>query len=778
MRRVPAARAAAVGPPARGRPGHPVRTRTAHRYAAVLAAGLLVPLPLAGCSSDQGRTDSAAPARDPGEIRTTDRQQISTGGTLRWAVDAAPGTLNVFQPDADEASRRVAGATLPTLFTLDAQGEPKPDEDYLRGAEVTSTEPRQTVVYKLAPKARWNDGRRISAADFRAQWKALRGKNDAYWTARNAGYDRIRTVRKGEGPGEVEVVFNKPYADWRSLFAPLYPKQTMGNPSAFNDGARKKLPASAGPFRVARAGGKGKTVLERDPRWWGSRPKLERIELKPVPQGKRAKALREGEVDLARIDARTAEKIESAGSLGGPGHPHRKGEHGEQGEHTDHDTAAAGARRAAKLPKGVRALRKYEVRKAMEPAYTQLALNGASGPLSDERVRRAVARALDRDELASEALHGTGLPDEPLGNHLRMANQDGYKDNSKAVGGKDLDSAQSLLAEAGWETGGGILRGAGRGHGKSGGDGAEGADGPENGAGKSGGKQGQGGPAEPPSGAGKGNVSGVPRFRAEAQAAAVALSPRQLEQVVDRPLSLTTSTTVQRGALLAQAAQARLAAAEESGGKRALSRARSAQTVARDVRAQGREMRLLSTGRAAAVRTKEGKPLALRFVLPDGDNSRRIRATGKRIAGMLNEVGIRTQIKKVPDESYFKDHIAAGEYDLALYSWPASAYPATDARPIYAKPQPAPDGSLLVEQNYTRVGTDKIDQLFERAAGELDEGRRRELMQKADARIWAVAGSLPLHQNGQLVAADRRLVNAGAFGFADPQYEDIGFTRH
>ncbi|MGX9228573.1 hypothetical protein ACWV95_24755 [Streptomyces albus] len=66
---------------------------------------------------------------------------------------------------------------------------------------------------------------------------------------------------------------------------------------------------------------------------------------------------------------------------------------------------------------------------------------------------------------------------------------------------------------------------------------------------------------------------------------------------------------------------------------------------------------------------------------------------------MLNDVGIRTQIKEVPGDSYFKDHIAAGDFDLALYSWPGTAFPATEARPIFAKPQPAADGSLLVEQN-------------------------------------------------------------------------------
>jgi peptide/nickel transport system substrate-binding protein len=144
---------------------------------------------------------------------------------------------------------------------------------------------------------------------------------------------------------------------------------------------------------------------------------------------------------------------------------------------------------------------------------------------------------------------------------------------------------------------------------------------------------------------------------------------------------------------------------------------------------------------------------------------------------MLGRVGIGTEIVKVPDDSYFKDHIASGEYDLALYSWPGTAYPATDGRPIFAKPQPAADGSLLVEQNYTRVGTDHIDQLFDQAAAELDENAARDLVRQADARIWAAAGSIPLYQRPQLVAARPAVVNAGAFGFATPRYENIGFQR-
>ncbi|WP_432107149.1 ABC transporter family substrate-binding protein [Streptomyces sp. AA1529] len=753
--------------------------RRTRRWIAALAAGVLLPLPLAACGgsdSQDAEAGNVGSARAGGDVRAAARQQIASGGTLRWAVDAPPSTFNVFQPDSTEATQRVAGATLPSLFDLDKRGRPQADPDFLRSAEVTDTDPRQTVVYKLNPKARWSDGRRLGAADFRAQWKALRGKNNAYWTARNAGYDRIRKITKGAGDDEVKVVFGKPYADWRSLFTPLYPKQAMRSPKVFNDGLRTSLPAAAGPFRVAKAGkDRSRTLLKRNPRWWGDRAKLDRIVLTAVPRDERTAALAKGKVDVADIGASTAERIGASNGLGGPQRP----DAAEGAKNAAEARKLEAKRREARKRKArerlgaatARALGDYEVRRALDPAYTQLTLNASGGPLADERVRRAVAQAIDRDELAEKALAGTGLPDDPLGSHLRMADQDGYRDNSGAFGSADLDSAQSLLADAGWKTGGLAGPKADGSAGKADGGQQKGEKG-EKGDEKE--DRADGGPAEPPAAAGSPDAGGRAPHRAAAEASVVRLTAAQIARVVDRPLGLAASATAQRGAVLAQAAHSSLASAERAGSERKLSRARAALATAEKVQATAREMRLLAGDPASAVRSKDGKPLALRFVLPSGKGSAQLRATGKRIARMLNEVGIRTQIKEVPGESYFKDHIAAGDYDLALFSWPATAFPATEARPIFAKPRAASDGSLVVEQNYARVGTDRIDQLFEQAAGELDDGRRKELMEKADRRIWAVAGSLPLYQRPQLVAVKRDLANVGASGFTSPAYQDMG----
>ncbi|MGA5269068.1 ABC transporter substrate-binding protein [Streptomyces lydicamycinicus] len=777
------------------------------RCAALIAAGVLLPLPaLTGCSEDD-REASVAASQD---IAPAPRGELKSGGTLRWAVDAMPGTLNAFQADADATTARIAGAVLPSMFTIDASGRPQRNADFLDAADVSSRDPKQVVTYKINPKARWSDGTAITAADFVAQWTALRGKSNAYWTARNAGYDRIGKVAQGANAHEVKVTFARRYADWRSLFTPLYPKSVMGSANAFNDGAREQLEVGAGPFLVQKRDAKeGRVILVRNPRWWGDPAKLKRIVLQSLPGDKRAAALAEGSVDVAAVDQIAAKRVASARRPAASGSP-ADGHAGPQG-----DGARAGARTDAEAAAAeTTALRGYTIRKALEPAYTQLALNGSSGPLADDRVRRAVARALDRQALADTVLKPLDLPSKPLGSHLLMAGQYGYADHSAALGDQDSGAAKALLADAGWKSDGADHQQAGEKPGAPAPDGYPDEDGEgrpddryaEDGYRDDSAEDGPDGSDDRnPARAGRGHAGAPGRGDRPAAAEAPLSFTGAVGSEVQQSALLRQSASFYKQAAASEKADAdgdtesaayakykrykkraaeALGAAEQveigqtgqlpgSGGHPGARHAaveRAADAAAAPQPADGK------TSRIAAVK-KNGKPLTLRFVLPDGAGSEQLRTVGRRIASMLGKIGVQTSLQRVSDASYFQDHIASGDYDLALYSWPGTAYPATDARPIYAKPQPAPDGSLTVEQNYTRVGTDHIDQLFDQAASELDEGASHTLVAQADARIWAAAGSIPLYQRPELVATKKSLANVGAFGFATPRFQDIGYRK-
>ena len=285
---------------------HGVGPRAVTRSVAFLTAGVLAVPALAGCGSE----DPSGKPLAGQDIQPAPRDRITDGGTLRWAVDSVPDTLNTFQSDADATTTRVAQAVLPSMFRMDASGRPERNADYLESAKIVDTEPKQVVLYKLNQQAVWSDGREIGAADFAAQWRALSGKDTAYWTARNAGYDRIQKIERGDNALEVRVTFARPYADWRSLFSPLYPKDVMGTPDSFNDGARKKLKVTAGPFTVKKTDREdGEITLARNPRWWGEPAKLSEIVLRTVPRDKRAAELAAGTLDLAEIDPSAARRI-------------------------------------------------------------------------------------------------------------------------------------------------------------------------------------------------------------------------------------------------------------------------------------------------------------------------------------------------------------------------------------------------------------------------------------------------------------------------------------
>ncbi|WP_392963311.1 ABC transporter substrate-binding protein [Streptomyces sp. LN245] len=517
-----------------------VGLRAVMRSAAFLTAGVLAVPALSACSADD-EADRPVAVQD---IAPASRDLIADGGTLRWAVDAVPETLNAFQADADAATARVAGAVLPSMYRLDANGRPQINSDYLESAKVVGTSPKQVVLYKLNQQAVWSDGREIGAADFAAQWRALSGKDSAYWTARNAGYDRIEKIERGKNNLEVRVTFSRPYADWKALFSPLYPKDVMGTADSFNDAARRKLKVTAGPFALKTVDRKaGEVRLTRNARWWGRPSKLDEIDLVAVARDKRAEALADDRLDLAEIDPAEAERVtlaarhkdgaplrgasatsekdpsaeksekteksekDTSRKKGEKSEPESeseeedgknaadeksdkdetakheksskddeesdksdKDENGEKSEKSEksakHEksdgserddesekgepgTKGSGARTASRS-----ALSGFVVRKSLEPAYTQLALNGSEGPLADERVRRAVARALDRKELARVVLQPLGLPAEPVGSHLALAGQAAYADSSGALGNQDAAEARALLADAGWVPGG------------------------------------------------------------------------------------------------------------------------------------------------------------------------------------------------------------------------------------------------------------------------------------------------------------------------------------
>ncbi|TFV91596.1 ABC transporter family substrate-binding protein [Blastococcus sp. CT_GayMR20] len=169
-------------------------------------------------------------------------------------------------------------------------------------------------------------------------------------------------------------------------------------------------------------------------------------------------------------------------------------------------------------------------------------------------------------------------------------------------------------------------------------------------------------------------------------------------------------------------------------------------------------------------RTKDGQELSIRFVIPSGVATSEQEA--QLVQSMLAEVGADVQVETVSSDEFFENFILIGDYDMTVFSWIGTPFPISSSSSIYAMPQ-----GEEIQQNFARVGTPEIDQMFDEVTQELDPEAAREKANEIDAAIWEIVHSLTLYQRPDIVGAKDTLANFGAFGFASERYEDIGFTE-
>ncbi|MEW2622543.1 ABC transporter family substrate-binding protein [Streptomyces sp. NPDC048106] len=382
--------------------------------AAWIAAAAATALLITGCgSSDRDGTSkkAAAPKVDGQDIGARPLADLRQGGTLRVAIDQWITQYNINDVDGQQGDAQdIIKAVMPDLFDADAQGTPHLNPDFLISAKVVSTSP-QVIEYDLNPKARWSDGKPLSWRDFRTQWQALNGADQAYEAADPSGYDQIADVGQAGAHG-VKVTFKSPYADWQRLFDPLYPAEYYDSPAKFTKSWAEKVPVSGNAFKVGSYDKTAQTItLVPDPKWWGRKPKLDSVIYRVLDTSARPDAYLNKEIDYT----------------------------------------------AALLPEVYKRLVKApdtDIRRGARWDEVHITLNGGRGPLKDLRVRQAVQHAVDRQGIDQAFAKDLSFQLRPLDNHFFMPNQQGYKDTSGGYADYDTAAAKKLLDAAGWKDGG------------------------------------------------------------------------------------------------------------------------------------------------------------------------------------------------------------------------------------------------------------------------------------------------------------------------------------
>jgi glutathione transport system substrate-binding protein len=379
---------------------------------------LVAALTLAACSSGKQEVPPAGGNAEVGatsDINPQDPATLQKGGNLRLALTEFPANFNSQQIDGNTGDvGTIMRPTMPRAFRIGPDGSMTVNTDYFTDVKLTSTNP-QVVTYTINPKAVWSDGTPITWEDIAANINATNGKDKAYAIASSAGSDRVASVTRGVDDRQAVMTFAKPYAEWRGMFAGntvLQPKSVMATPDAFNKGELNGPGPSAGPFIVSSVDRTAQRItLTRNPKWWGAPPLLDSITFLVLDDAARIPALQNNTIDatgLASLDELTIARRTSAVSI----------------------------RRAPGL------------------SWYHFTFNGAPGSiLADKALRLAIAKGIDRQTIANVSQRG--LADKPaaLNNHIYVAGQKGYQDNS-AVVAFDPEKAKQELDALGWRMNG------------------------------------------------------------------------------------------------------------------------------------------------------------------------------------------------------------------------------------------------------------------------------------------------------------------------------------
>jgi peptide/nickel transport system substrate-binding protein len=385
----------------------------------IALATLVTAVVLSGCSASR-QAPSAGGTAEVGttnDINPQDPSKVQDGGNLRLALTEFPSNFNPLNIDGNSVDvSAIVKPTLPRAFNIAANGSLSINSDYFTNVELTGANP-QKVTYTINPKAVWSDGAPITWEDIASQVNADSGKDKAFATASTAGYDRVASVTRGVDDRQAVITFAKPYSEWRGMFAgntSLQPRSMTANPDVFNKAQLNGPGPSAGPFIVT---GLDKTaqrvVLSRNPKWWGEPPKLDSITFMVLDDAARIPALQNNAIDasgIATLDEMTI----------------------------------------------VRRTPGIAVRRAASPTWYHFTFNGAPGSiLADKALRMAISKGIDRQTIANITLRGLADNPTPLNNHIYVAGQQGYQNNSASVA-YNPDEARKELDDLGWKLNGNI----------------------------------------------------------------------------------------------------------------------------------------------------------------------------------------------------------------------------------------------------------------------------------------------------------------------------------
>ena len=391
-----------------------VRKRYCAAIVAVVSAAVLV---LAGCSQSsqqEASSDSAGGVeiKLSGDYNPLERDQIKDGGELTLPIGEVTEQSNASHGNAVVDTNTLWYWYNPQLMLADGDGTPHPNPAYLTNVSAEEVDGKTVVTYDLNPDAVFNDGTAFDWHVFENTWKMSNGENPDVSINATDGYDLIESVTAGESDKQVVVTFKQPYPWWQALFSvPLHP--AVADAQTFNEGYLKNPHPEwgSGPYKVDQFDYNSGTVsFVPNEKWWGEKPKLDKVTYRQMESQATINAYQAGEVDAVEIINK------------------------------DHLAVA-------------KTVKDTVLRGTLRPSNYLVTLNAKTPTLEDVKVREAVFTGINRETLAQVRFNGMDYTENLPGSFALFQNQKGYQDNFGGLVTYDQDKAKQLLDEAGWTEG-------------------------------------------------------------------------------------------------------------------------------------------------------------------------------------------------------------------------------------------------------------------------------------------------------------------------------------
>ena len=380
---------------------------------AVVAATSLL---LSGCTSDKKNANSGPAAtveiKPTGDYNPLERDQIKDGGELTLPILEVPEQSNSLHGNAI-----VDGTTLwrwynPQMTLADGDGTWHPNPAYLTNVNAEEVDGKTVVTYDINPDAVFNDGTPIDWRVFETMWKFNNAENPDVVANSTDGYDQIESVTAGESDKQAVVTYKQAYPWWQALFdRVLHP--SVADAQTFNEGYLKNPHPEwgAGPYKVDQFDYNSGTVsFVPNEKWWGEKPKLDKVTYRRMELQAAINAFQSGEIDATVV--------------------------------SDKDRLAV-----------AKSMKDVNIQGTLQPTHWVLTANSKAPNLGDVKVREALFTGINRETLAQIRFNGLGYKENLPGSFVMFQNQKGYEDNFGSVVQYDQDKAKQLLDDAGWAVG-------------------------------------------------------------------------------------------------------------------------------------------------------------------------------------------------------------------------------------------------------------------------------------------------------------------------------------